>query len=736
MNPLPRVSGYEEDRSRPYRTTVSWLDCVGARMLNRAREDMTANNPSSMFRVFLSSTWLDLQRERKAAEDCLHRLRETKHVGMEYFGSRNETPRETSLAEVDDCQLYVGIFGGRYGTGITEAEYLRARELNLDCLIYFKDERLITKARRDLSAAKRLKQARLKKRLRRDHVVSVFTSSDNLAAQLTADLHKWLAKHPALAGKSFQAIHQLPSLTEHFTGRTAELKTLCKGIRQRAKEGKPTAIVSAIEGLGGVGKTELAVAVAYELAGDFPEAQIVLQLAAHSTSPATPAQVRDELLSKVHPDKKLPEDDRELWELYQKIFRDDNGQPRRMLVILDDVADDDQVRALMPPRGCAVLITSRRALESGESLHLTTFPRAEAIALLRSFRADLTEADAGAVAELCGFLAIALQAAGGFLKRHASKPATEYIAELRGDPLNRLHHTDAQFDVNGVFERSLRDMTAPQRAAFHRLSVMASGFDREAALAVAGSKGDDLDELVALNLLEFHPPTQRFDWHDLLRAFAAKGLKPKEELAARMSHACHFTAVGDRAEELYLAGGGKTLDGLALFDRERRHIEAAFEFLHSCSRRREEAESEPSASVRRLTSAATKEAACRQLVALVNAVVYTGGLRFHPRDQRIPWLETQLAAAREIGDRQNEGAALGNLGNAYDDLSDARKAIEYHELWLVIAREIGDRRGEGNALGNLGLAYADLGDVRKAIEFYEQHRVIAREIGDRRGEGQ
>ncbi|MFZ2644030.1 MAG: tetratricopeptide repeat protein, partial [Verrucomicrobiia bacterium] len=497
-------------------------------------------------------------------------------------------------------------------------------------------------------------------------------------------------------------LHQLPSLNEHFTGRTAELKTLCEGIRQRVREGKPTAIVSAIEGLGGVGKTELAVAAAYMLVEDFPEAQIILQLAAHSTSPATPAQVRDDLLHMVHGDAKLPEDDGALWKLYQDIFREDNGQPRRMLVILDDVAGDNQVRALLPPPGCAVLITSRRALECGEPLRLTKFPRAEAIALLRSFRADLTEADAGAVAEQCGFLAIALQAAGGFLKRHVAKPAAEYIAELRNDRLKRLHHTDTQFDVNVVFERSLRDMTAPQRAAFHRLSVMAHGFDREAALAVAGSNGDDLDELVALNLLEFHPPTQRFDWHDLLRAFAAKGLTPEEELVARINHACRFTAVAARANELYKTRG-KTLDGLAMFDRERRHIEAAFEFLHSVRSGglrppSENSAVQPAVRDRRYSKEAVV-AACRQLVVLVDAVAYTSGLRFHPRHQLIPWLEAQLAAAREIGDRQNEGIALGNLGIAYAALGDARKAIEYYEQRLVIAREIGDRRGECNALG-------------------------------------
>ena len=94
-----------------------------------------------------------------------------------------------------------------------------------------------------------------------------------------------------------------------------------------------------------------------------------------------------------------------------------------------------------------------------------------------------------------------------------------------------------------------------------------------------------------------------------------------------------------------------------------------------------------------------------------------------------------LQIYREIKDRRGEGAALGNLGIAYDSLGNYPKAIDYQEQRLAIAREIKDRRGEGQSLGNLGGAYYSLGNYPKAIEYQEQRLAIAREIKDRQGEG-
>ena len=172
------------------------------------------------------------------------------------------------------------------------------------------------------------------------------------------------------------------------------------------------------------------------------------------------------------------------------------------------------------------------------------------------------------------------------------------------------------------------------------------------------------------------------------------------------------------------------MGGLALFDRERAQIEAAYAWLDAevgrgvltappdgraaPPRGRGNEVGDASASSRRAEDSPPHLAAARQMLALVNAVAYTSNLRFHPR-QRIAWPESQLRAARLVKDRKNEGNALGNLGSAHAALGDARKAIEFYEQYLAITREIGDRRGEGNALFNSAHAHNSLGNRREAI---------------------
>jgi phosphoribosylformylglycinamidine (FGAM) synthase PurS component len=150
--------------------------------------------PVEVVQVFVSSTWLDLQPERQAVEAALQRLHETKFVGMEYFGSRDETTRRTSLDEVDRSRVYVGIIAGRYGSGITEDEYRRARELSLPCFVYFKRDSDVRPEWRDSDPEGAAKLLAFRQELQRNHIVSDFTSPGDLATRVTADLHNWLVK--------------------------------------------------------------------------------------------------------------------------------------------------------------------------------------------------------------------------------------------------------------------------------------------------------------------------------------------------------------------------------------------------------------------------------------------------------------------------------------------------------------------------------------------------------------
>ena len=91
--------------------------------------------------------------------------------------------------------------------------------------------------------------------------------------------------------------------------------------------------------------------------------------------------------------------------------------------------------------------------------------------------------------------------------------------------------------------------------------------------------------------------------------------------------------------------------------------------------------------------------------------------------------------AQEVGDKHEDSNTNGNLGNAYYNLGDFKKAIEYHNRSLKIAKKVGDKHGEGNAYGNLGYAYCHLGDCKKAIGYHNLHLKIAKEVGDMHGEG-
>jgi tetratricopeptide (TPR) repeat protein len=560
------------------------------------------------------------------------------------------------------------------------------------------------------------------------------------------------------------SLHQLPADLPDFTGREDEVRELVAVLG----EGAAGATISAIGGMGGVGKTALAVHVAHRVVERYPGGQIVVEMGGTSERPLTPVEAMGQVLHAFQPDMRLPEGPNEVAALYRTIL-----EGRKALLLLDNAANSAQVRPLMVPAGCGLVVTSRHniSLPGLRHLDLDALPEKKARKLLRTIvgRRRATEEELGAIVGLCGRLPLALRVAGDFLVVHPDWSAAEYAQALADERerLARLKHED--LDVGAALGLSAAQLVRerPDLAArWQMLSVFPAPFERAAAAAVWGVEErearDGLSELAARSLVLYEREGGLYRPHDLMRLVAEDafgyggGEREVEGERARLGeaavrHAAYYLEVGNQANILYLQGGERVVEGLRLFDGAWPHLRAAY------GRMRERGE----------------RAAVQWTSEFPDRVAYVLNLRLPPRD-RIPILEAAAAAreigerglegnhlgtlglayaalgevrraigtfeqalaiSREIGDRRNEGAHLGNLGSTYFALGEVRRAIEYYEQALKIDREIGDRRGEGNALGALGLAYAALGEVRRAIEYYEQSLAIFREIGDQRGEG-
>jgi tetratricopeptide (TPR) repeat protein len=503
------------------------------------------------------------------------------------------------------------------------------------------------------------------------------------------------------------ALHQLPSPPRDFTGREKEIRELMLAVERGG-----TTILG-LQGMGGVGKSALALKLAEDLTPRYPDAQFYLDLKGVSKEPLTPKAAMEHVIRAYHTDVKLPESDAELAGLYRSVLHN-----QRALLLLDNARDARQVEPLIPPSSCMLIITSRFQFTVpglvGKNLDALSPANARDL-LIRIAPRLAQEPDdiASDLARLCGYLPLALRSAASTLAARIDLNPRGYLQKLK-DAQEHLELTP----VDAPLQLSYNLLTAELQKRFRALAVFPDSFDAAGAAAVweAESKTAEeaLGELLVYSLLEFNPASARYRLHHLVRAFAGARLDGAERMLAQRRQAGHYKDILAATDGLYLQGGESLKKGLTLFDLEWGNIQAGQAWA---------------------TAHASEDKTAAQLCSQYpGAGAYCLELRLHPREH-IVWLEAGLAAARHLKDRGAESLHLGNLGIAYASLGEYRRAIEYHEQRLQIAREIGDRRGEGSALGNLGFAYDSLGEYRRAIEYQEQRLQIAREIGDRRGEG-
>ena len=541
---------------------------------------------------------------------------------------------------------------------------------------------------------------------------------DDLSGDQPTETLLYAAGSPA---DTFTALHQLRAVVSDFVGREDEIARVVDALDRATERG--AGLIGAVRGLGGSGKTELAYAVAQRLVARYPDVQIVIELRGAGSRPLPAHQALQQVIRAFEPQGQLPDDLNQLQALYRSLLTG-----KRALVFADDARDAAQVRPLLPPPGSGLLITSRQrfSLPGMAVIDLGVLPQTAAEHMLLAICPRIG-AETARLAQLCGALPLALRVSAGVLASDATLPVERHIQALSSERarLARLRDPDdPDVDVEASLALSYDSLDMDAQDMLSQLSLFSASFDRPAAAAIvtlrdsADVEGqvtlatdDVLSVLYRRCLLEYDSILERFALHDLVRVFAAARLV--DPVALHLRYAQHYLGVAQRADAQYTQGHAQMRAGLALFDRERAHIDGAWAWIQQQS---------VSQSIDELS------------LAYALATTYTGNLRYNKQRERIPQLEAAMSATRRLGAREQEGRLLSNLGLAYAALGDAAKAIGLYEQALSIAQESGDGSGEGNVLGNLGGTYSDDGDTAQAIVYYQRALTIKQAAGDQRGE--
>lgn len=526
-----------------------------------------------------------------------------------------------------------------------------------------------------------------------------------------------------------------------FTGRTTDVQRVAAALTGDAE-------VTAIAGPPGVGKTSLAINVAHRLMAESRFAgALFLDAWGYEPNLTVPAdQALDSFLRALGvPMQRMPPATGDKATLYRNLLA---GRTEPILVIVDNVAGAHQVRPLLPGAGRhRVLITSRHSIADLDNTRLIDLPvldRTEAVLLIR---AALQAADpddhrgteqpeaTGELAELCGFLPLALRVASALLIADRPRPVADLVAELGSAPsiVSELH--SGSLDVQAVFELSYRYLE-PELARLFRLLALNPGeqvgIDAASALAgdEAGTVRRGLRELRRAHLIEPGQRPEYVRFHDLLRAYALDCVRQDEHEAAR-------NAAVERLLDYYV-------DTAKLAGR---HLQYKVPTEQRATQRfptRQSALEWFEVERTNLVAATGVAAAHAQLWVQVLRLPGPLGHSLTRRYLRAEWKEIVDAALRSllssgdgVGTDLAERARAGNrIGLLRQVVRDHEQALDDHAQALALYRRLGDPGGQAETLQFLGWLHRDLGNLDQAIEMLVAALELYRSLGDERGQVQ
>lgn len=572
---------------------------------------------------------------------------------------------------------------------------------------------------------------------------------------------------------------QLPPDLLGFAGRVAPLAEL-DALLDRGDE-TSAVVISAVSGTAGVGKTALAIHWAHHVAHRFPDGQLYANLRGFDPggAPLPPDEVLHGFLDALHvPLEQIRADLPSRMRLYRSLLAD-----RRVLVVLDNARDAEQVRPLLPgAAGCLVLVTSRSqlgslvAVDGAHPVTLDLLSDAEAWQLLACrLGSDRVSADPAAVDEIvtrCARLPLALAVVAARAATHPRFPLALLAAELRDlqGGLAAFSGEDGVSDVRTVLSWSYRSLTEPAARLF-RLLGLHPGADigTASAASLAGVPVAQvkplLTELARAHLLSERLPG-RFTFHDLLRAHAlelAGTVDPQEERRdARhrlLDHYLHTALAAAplveatrRPIEVPAAQDGVTVDrpadlgrALSWFDAERQTLVSAvsqaaaygfdrhsWQLAWACSaflHRR--GHWQDHAAVQRAALAAAARAGDRMGEALALsglAQAYGQLTRYHDAHTHF---QRALAVYRHLGDSAGCASTHTGLSWILEHLGRPAEALRHAYRALELFRQLGDRAGEARALNSVGWRLTQVGGYRAGRSHCEQAIAMLEELGDR-----
>jgi tetratricopeptide (TPR) repeat protein len=495
-----------------------------------------------------------------------------------------------------------------------------------------------------------------------------------------------------------QRLNQLPEPVADFKGRTEVLDELKRAIRNGCR-------ICCLSGIGGLGKTEIALKLAHALKDDYPAAQIYLDLRGNEDVPKSYLSTMEHVVQSHRPAIVLPKHPDALAGLYRSVLKD-----KRAILFLDNVANPEQIRPLIPPSSCLLLLTSIRkfVLPGMHQIEVPPMERAEAAEFLSSL-APRAYAYCGEIARLCGYLPLALRLAGSYLETQRHVDPSNYVSNLR-DNNERLKYLS---EVEVSIDLSYRQLRANDQSLFTKLAVFPGSFDMTAVAAVWGlnyrAAEETMGHLLNLSLVAWSVDTNRGSIHDLVRCFGAKYLKRASPVYRR--HAQFYSSIVRDADKRYGEGGEGVLSGLNLFDLERLNIDTAWSWIRG--------------------QAGRKDGDVLHLQ-YCESTVYIGNLRYDKRKERIPQLEEALEAASRVGNKEQFCRVTTTLGLAYVDLGEDIKATKYYFESLQLAQEAGYEWQEARALGVLGMTMIALGCLDDAAAFLSAQEAYAQKLNSPR----